>query len=96
MFMLRRNQQVAHADLTGHVTPFNQALHWPGVADAWNLATTAGRTALDAEITRQAAIIAYNDDYRLMMIVSLLCLPLVFLLRKPPAAGPRPAQAVLD
>ena len=44
---------------------------------------------LDAEINRQALMIAYLDDFHLMMIISLLALPLILLLRKPrkPAGG---------
>ena len=37
---------------------------------------------LDAEINRQALMIAYIDDFYLMMIVSLLAIPLLLLLRK--------------
>ena len=38
---------------------------------------------LDAEINRQALMIAYIDDFYLMMIITLLALPLILLLRKP-------------
>ena len=38
---------------------------------------------LNAEINRQAAMIAYLDDFRLMMILTILALPLVLLLRRP-------------
>jgi DHA2 family multidrug resistance protein len=34
-------------------------------------------------ITLQAVIIAYTDDFKLLMILSLSALPLVLLLRKP-------------
>ena len=36
----------------------------------------------DAEINRQALMIAYIDDFWLMMIVSLLAIPLLLLLKK--------------
>ena len=82
IFMLGRNTQVAHADLAALVTPFNTALADPAVQHGWNLATEAGRLALNAEVTRQAAIIAYANDFRLMMVVALISMPLVFLLRR--------------
>ena len=50
----------------------------------------AAMAMLDAEINRQALMIAYIDDFRLMMLVTLASLPLVLLLRKakPHAGGP--------
>jgi DHA2 family multidrug resistance protein len=94
-FLLVRNTQIVHASLAEHVTPFNDALKQPAVAQIWNLATTAGRAALNGEITRQATIIAYADDFKLMMIVALAALPLVFLLRKAQQQGSA-AEAVLE
>ncbi len=38
---------------------------------------------LNAEINRQAAMIAYLDDFRLMMILTIVALPLVLLLKRP-------------
>jgi DHA2 family multidrug resistance protein len=40
-----------------------------------------GLSALDAEINRQAAMIAYIDDFKLMMVITLVVAPLVLLLR---------------
>jgi DHA2 family multidrug resistance protein len=37
---------------------------------------------LNASVTEQAAMIAYNNDFRLMMVLSLAAIPLVLLLRK--------------
>jgi MFS transporter, DHA2 family, multidrug resistance protein len=48
-------------------------------------ARTARIAALNHEVTRQAAMIGYIDDFALMLIVILACLPL---LRRPmPAAA---------
>ncbi len=94
IFLLTRNTQLVHAELAGHVTPFNDALALPATARIWNMATTAGRAALNAEVTRQAAIVAYADDFKLMMVVALLALPLVFLLR--PAKARAGEAAVLE
>jgi DHA2 family multidrug resistance protein len=44
---------------------------------------------LDAEVTRQAATIAYINDFKLMMWVVLAASPLILLLRKrAPASSP--------
>jgi len=40
------------------------------------------------EATRQAAMVAYIDDFKLMMIIIIVTLPLLLLLRRPaPAHG---------
>jgi DHA2 family multidrug resistance protein len=84
IWLLGRSTQVLHAELSQHLTPFDAFLrHLP---DAWDLATDAGRAALDAEVTRQATTIAYLNDFRLMMLVALVVLPFVVLLRRPPRA----------
>jgi DHA2 family multidrug resistance protein len=89
IFLLTRNTQIVHAELVGHVTPFNDALGGPGPSRFRNMATAAGRTALNAEVTKQASVVAYANDFKLMMIVALLALPLAFLLRRAKAqAGP--------
>ena len=65
--LLATNTQRYHAVLTRHINPFNKLLHWPNVADAYPLDTQAGLAAANAEVTRQAAMIAYLDDFRLLM-----------------------------
>jgi DHA2 family multidrug resistance protein len=94
IFLLGRNTQIMHAELSAHVTPFNDALQLESVARIWNLASVAGRAALNGEITRQATIIAFNDDFKLMMIVAMTAMPLVFLLRRAKIQGK--AEAILE
>jgi len=95
IFLLGRNTQVMHAELVAHVTPFNDALQLGGAARIWNLATVAGRTTLNSEITRQATIIAFNDDFKLMMLVALAAMPLVLLLRRAKAQS-KAAEPILE
>jgi DHA2 family multidrug resistance protein len=95
IFLLGRNTQVMHAELVQYISPFNSALDHGGASRIWNLATAAGRSALNAEITRQATIIAFNDDFKLMMIVALAALPLVLLLRRAKSQGSA-AEAILE
>lgn len=82
IFLLTRNTQVMHAALSEHATPFNQALRDPAISHIWNMATVAGRTALNGELTRQATIVAYANDFKLMMIIALVFVPFIFLLRR--------------
>ncbi|MGE0735194.1 MAG: DHA2 family efflux MFS transporter permease subunit [Alphaproteobacteria bacterium] len=88
IFMLGRNTQIMHATIAEHITPFNPILQFPNVAAVWNMATEAGRMALNHEITRQATMIGFINDFRLMMYVSIAAMPLVLILRKPRHAEP--------
>jgi DHA2 family multidrug resistance protein len=53
----------------------------------WNPLTAGGRAALDAVITRQAQIIAYIDDYKLLMIAMLCVIPLLLVFKAPSDTG---------
>ena len=57
------------------------------IAQFWNPVTAAGRAALDAIVTQQAQIIAYIDDYKLLMIATLAAIPLLIVFKKPSAGG---------
>jgi DHA2 family multidrug resistance protein len=88
--ILDRMTQTAHASLAAQVTPFNPALYLPAVRQFWNIHSTAGLAALNQEVTRQAALIAYIDDFKLMMVVTLAAIPMLLLLRKAKPAGGAP------
>jgi MFS transporter, DHA2 family, multidrug resistance protein len=80
-----------HARLTEHVTPFNDALQMPDVASALNTKSDLGRAMLDVIVTQQANLIAYLNDFQLLMILTLGVIPLVMIIgtaKKAPAAGP--------
>ena len=48
-----------------------------------NLATLSGRAALAQMVTAQAEAVAFIDNFKLMMFVSLLAIPLVLLVQRP-------------
>jgi len=50
--------------------------------------------ALNAEVTRQAAMVAYIDDFKLIMLIALASIPLLLLLRE--ARGRRPPTAAVS
>jgi MFS transporter, DHA2 family, multidrug resistance protein len=82
--LLVSNTQVNNAEITSYVTGVNRLFENPTIAHLWSPFTAAGRAALDAAIGVQAQIIAYIDDFKLLMILTLLALPLVFFFKKPP------------
>ena len=78
------------------MTPFNHAFDAPAAMEAVNPLTAAGRAALDEMITLQATIIAYIDDFKFLMILTLAAIPLVLLLRKPAAPAALDHSAVME
>jgi DHA2 family multidrug resistance protein len=83
--LLTRNTQVNHADIANYVTAVNPGFQNPAVSYYWNAFTAAGRAALDAVVTEQATVIAYIDDYKLLMIATLVVMPLLIVFRRPSA-----------
>jgi DHA2 family multidrug resistance protein len=81
--MLTEKTQILHASLSEHVRHDNPLLHDPGTSRLYDLASPSGLAALNGLITRQAAMLAYLNDFWLMMLVCLVTLPLLLLLRKP-------------
>jgi len=84
--LLARNAQADHAALAEHINPFNLALRAAVESGVHDLSTAPGLLALDAEVSRQASMLAYLQDFRLMMWIALICIPLIALLRRPAAA----------
>jgi MFS transporter, DHA2 family, multidrug resistance protein len=89
---LTRGTQINHAQLAEHVTPYMNAMKSPGYPAMWSLDTTQGLAALNEELTRQAAMIAYLDDFKLLMWVTIAAAPLVLLLRRQMRAIPKEAM----
>ncbi len=83
MTYLAQRAQANHAAFADYINPFNLPLRQAVEAGTYNLATPQGLAALNAEVTRQAATLAYSQDFRLMMWVTLATLPLIILLRAP-------------
>ncbi|WP_096701090.1 DHA2 family efflux MFS transporter permease subunit [Magnetospirillum sp. 15-1] len=96
MALLVRNTQINHAEIAASVTPYNRMLSIPGIAQALSPSSAAGRAALDGIITQQATIISYMDDFKLLMVLSLLVMPLVLVLRKPQGPAGTDHGAVME
>lgn len=89
---LARNLQIAHLEIGSHVTSATTDLIDVATIDRFqNLGDTALRL-IDAEVNRQAAMVAYIDDFYLMAWLTLGTLPLVLLMRRtvPPKPGEMP------
>ena len=81
MSFLANSMQAAHARLAEFASPYNPMLKLASVAAYWNLRSAEGTAALDREIMRQAGLLAFLSDFRLMALVCLLAMPLALLLQ---------------
>ena len=80
--LLIQNTQIVHSRLIENLRPDNPLAQAPLLAQPFSLTTPSGIAALNAEVTRQAAMVAYINDYALMMLIVLLLIPLLLLVRR--------------
>ncbi|HEY1926439.1 MAG TPA: hypothetical protein VGG92_03155, partial [Caulobacteraceae bacterium] len=81
---------------SSYVKSTNPGFGVPEVARLWDPLNAAGRAALDAVITGQAQIIAYIDDYKLLMIATLAVMPLLMVFSKPAAPAAADHSVVME
>jgi DHA2 family multidrug resistance protein len=97
---LTEGVQRVHAVLNEHITPFNQALQMPDVRGILNLSTDAGRALADVMLNLQAQIIAFSQDYQMVMLFTLCTIPLALMIGSTKAAMRKqsagPEHAVIE
>jgi MFS transporter, DHA2 family, multidrug resistance protein len=81
--------------------PDNPIIHSPLFGFPYSLTAPTGVAALNAAVTRQATMVAYIDDFWLLMVVCVVSIPLLLLLRdaspvRPAVPAPAAAAAVAD
>ena len=74
MALLAENTQIVHSRLVEHLRPGQPAGPGAVLAAPFSLTTPRGIAALNAEATRQAAMVAYIDNFQLMMVIVILSL----------------------
>jgi DHA2 family multidrug resistance protein len=86
--------------LNNHVNPFNHAMQMPDVSGMIDMATDKGRAMADVMIGLQAQIIAFSQDYQLIMLFILVSIPLALMIGSTKAAlrqqAAGPEHAVID
>jgi len=91
--------QVVHARLVQGLRPDNPAIVTGagrgGLPAPFSFTNPAGLAALNGEVGRQAAMIAYIDVFHLMFVTTLLMMPLLLLL-KPANQAPAPGTSSVD
>ena len=90
--LLTEGSSKAHAQIAATVAPGNQALST--LPQMMSPDTMTGLALLNAEVTRQGALVGYLDDFAIMMIITVLAIPLLLLIRSPKrsAAASGPAE----
>jgi DHA2 family multidrug resistance protein len=79
--LLTRGAGQAHAQLAATVNEASPGL--VGLPPALDPHTASGLALLNAEVTRQASLLAYVNDFWIMMVVTLVSIPLLLLMRAP-------------
>ncbi|OYW24194.1 MULTISPECIES: DHA2 family efflux MFS transporter permease subunit [unclassified Sphingomonas] len=81
--LLGYNIQSGHQDIGANLTSSSLSAVDPAMSSILGPTGQSVMMLMNAEVNRQAAMIAYLDDFRLMMILTLLAIPLVLLLKRP-------------
>ena len=79
--LIARNVQVTHESLGAHLTSARLPLLSPGMIERLGADSVTVMQYLDAQLNRQSLMIAYVDDYWLMMWAVIALMPLMLLMR---------------
>lgn len=82
--LLTQSTATMHAQFAEQITPFNRALEIGPAALFMNPHVPMGLSALNAEITRQASIIAYANVFQAMLFAGMPAALALLLMRRPP------------
>ena len=93
--MLTRSIQINHEELGGRITSSSFDVIDPATADRFGALGDAFLRVLDLEVNRQAAMLAYLSDFKLLFFIVLAILPLTLLV-KPVAPATGPPQPMPD
>jgi DHA2 family multidrug resistance protein len=85
---------VVHSRLVEHLRPDNPLAQAPHLAAPLSLTDPAGIAALDAEVTQQASMVAYLNDFALIMIMALSSSVVLLPVRPPPGPATQPMITV--
>ncbi|MBK8359240.1 DHA2 family efflux MFS transporter permease subunit [Propionivibrio sp.] len=92
--LLVRNTQIMHVSLAEKINYANPAFQDAAIASAYGPGNSAGLAALNVEVSSQAAMIGYTNDFRLMMILVLMVIPLLLLVQSPKSRAPAPIEHI--
>ena len=76
-----RTAGINYAELAENISPYKEALRFPGVTGAWDPETVEGLARIGGEVNRQAQMIGYDNAFIMYAIVCFASLPLLLLVR---------------
>lgn len=94
--MLARNTQANHAAFAQYASPFNSATQLPGYPPEWSLHSVESIAALEHEISRQATLLAYLQDFRMMLWLFVFTIPLLLVFRRGKAGALEESPIVVE
>jgi DHA2 family multidrug resistance protein len=77
---LTEGSRRVYAVLNEQVTPFNHAMQMPDVRGMIDMNTDNGRAMADVMLSLQAQIIAFSQDYQMVMLFTLCAIPLAIMI----------------
>jgi DHA2 family multidrug resistance protein len=89
--LLDRSIRLNHAEIAGYLTPFNRALDLRALSGP-HAGTAAAM--LDGQVSHEAVTIAYLNDFRAMMYLGVVMLPMALILRIRHTPTGQPAEAL--
>jgi len=92
--LLSNNTQISHSDLAAHISQTRIPILNSGMAEQFGFRGTDALQLMNNEVTRQAVMVAYIDNYWLMMWAAIAVVPLVILIR--PKKSAKPDVGVVD
>ena len=93
--VLARQTQIAHADIGSALTPYTLPVD-PSLAAILGATGDTVMAFLNNQVTMQAAMVGYVDVYWLLMWVTLATLPLLLMMRRPPAMKGEMPHVAMD
>jgi DHA2 family multidrug resistance protein len=88
--MLTSGTARAHSELASDINAGN--LGFQSLPGALDPSSPAGFGMINSLVDRQAAMIAYLDDFRFMLVLTVVALPLLLLIRKAKPAAKKPGE----
>jgi DHA2 family multidrug resistance protein len=81
--LLTRNTRENRATLLEQITPYNELFRWQSMPEQWNPDQLGSLALLEAEVTKQASLIAYINDFKLVFFITIATIPIILLMRRP-------------
>jgi MFS transporter, DHA2 family, multidrug resistance protein len=77
---LTEGSRRVYAVLSEHINPFNHAMQMPDVRSMIDMNSDTGRALADVMVGLQAQIIAFSQDYEMLMVFTLCAIPLAIMI----------------